>query len=74
MIRLHTIVFPAAQLVRAVDGPADIQPDRVRPIPPLGIAVPLADRPELAIGDRDQLFFPVRRGSHHHQDALPNFL
>jgi hypothetical protein len=41
------LVFAA--LLRA-DGPADNQPDKVRPIPPPGIAVPDKDRKEIQAG------------------------
>ena len=39
----------AAAAVRA-DGPADNQPDKVRPVPPPGVAIPAADRAELQAG------------------------
>src|SRR5438132_6946858 len=47
MVALFTINLPG--IVRA-DGPSDNLPDRVRPVPPPGIAVPEADRKELEAG------------------------
>ena len=42
----------AAAAVRA-DGPADNLPDKVRPVPPPGVAIPAADRTELQAGVED---------------------
>ncbi len=48
-LALPVLLLFAAGLARA-DGPRDNQPDRVRPVPPKGIALTLADRESLQDG------------------------
>src|SRR5262249_22468134 len=48
-LTLSLAFFLAASSLRA-DGPADNIPEKVRPVPPPGIAVPEADRGALEIG------------------------
>ena len=47
------VVFSALTLTAAVlraDGPGDNRADKVRPVPPPGVAIPAADRQELQAG------------------------
>jgi hypothetical protein len=52
MSHSYRIVFATLFLAVAVyaDGPGDNLPDKVRPVPPPGIAIPEADRQELQTG------------------------
>jgi dienelactone hydrolase len=48
LIVLSALAFAAGAL--RADGPADNQTDKVRPVPPPGVAIPAADREELQTG------------------------
>src|SRR5262245_43824189 len=50
MFRLSAVMLLVAAVCARADGPADNLPDKVRPIPPLGINLPDADREELEKG------------------------
>ena len=50
MFRLSAVILLVAAVCARADGPADNLPDKVRPIPPLGIKLTEADREELQKG------------------------
>ncbi len=48
--RLSVLLLPAVAAFAFADGPADNVPDKVRPVPPVGIELPAADADEIKAG------------------------